>query len=987
MRRFLFPLLAATTLPAADLPAADLPPGPSTEIPASSQRPAVVTLPQSALQNPPSEIPHSLPPGFTLSLAAAPPLVTHPIMGCLDDQGRLFIGDAVGVNWNKAQLEKNPPNRVLLLEDTNADGSFDKSTIFADKMTFPQGACWLNGSLYVCSPPSLWKFTDTDGDGIADQREEIVTGFDYTGNAADVHGPKLHPNGRLYWCHGRKNHDIKQKDGTLVSKRLASGIWSCHPDGTDIQWHSLGCADNPTGLAFTSSGDLIGTVNLYYSNPRGDTLMHWLYRGVYERPDQMKAIEGLPRTLEKMPIIHNFGHVAVSGCTFWPSYRSANGSADTPVRPQQTGAAATSTANREPRTENLMVTHFNTQRLVRMELTPSGSTYTTTEHEFLKLNDPDIHLTDVITDPRDGSLLLLNTGGWFRIGCPSSLTAKPDLRGSIYRISLAKPKPPPTQTTYTTLTLESAIQNLQSQDPHTRRRAMEWINQTIPEDHPADKDLTAINEALSPLLGQDLDPPTEHSLISLSQKFYTVSYQDVKAAQNLTTLRHALLCFTPDDAASANLTAGIASDHLDSLDPDLAQVALRMVIAHPDADEWFTPKLQKWLTDEDLAPHQHTALQGYCTPLLAKPNTQALVTALLKHASEAAQNTAIEIIASQRGNLQNPDWLPPLENLLTSTPNPRLLDALKKLQSPRFDTKLQTLAKDSTQPLSLRLKALDTQKKLTLTPETFSLLLESLTGTQSSAAARIQAATMLAKAPLTPAQGLTLAPALATVGPVELKELLALIRKKKDPSQTTAFATALAKNPALISQQESIYRTTFSSAPPEIFETLIHPAYAKAEAATETKKRQLSSLAEKATTTGDPAKGRDLFAQGAGTCIACHKIGDLGRDIGPNLSHIGAIRTERDLLESILLPSATLARDYEAHLFETRDGQSHLGVIRSHTAEGLLIIDVAGQEKNLPHTQIIADTPLPTSLMPIGLDQTLPEPDLLHLTAYLRSLK
>nr|MDH4478210.1 hypothetical protein [Verrucomicrobiaceae bacterium] len=927
MRRLLFPLLAATALPAADLP-----PDPSTQIPASSQRPSVVTIPQSEIQNPKSEIPHSLPPGFTLSLAAAPPLVTHPIMGCLDDQGRLFIGDAVGVNWNKAQLEKNPPNRVLLLEDTNADGSFDKSTVFADKMTFPQGACWLNGSLYVCSPPSLWKLTDTNNDGIADQREEIVTGFDYTGNAADVHGPKLHPNGRLYWCHGRKNHDIKQKDGTLVSKRLASGIWSSNPDGTDIQWHSLGCADNPTGLAFTPEGDLIGTVNLYYSNPRGDTLMHWLYRGVYERPDQMKAIEGLPRTLEKMPIIHNFGHVAVSGCTFWPAYPSV---ADTPVRTQKTGAAANPTENREPRTQNLMVTHFNTQRLVRMELTPSGSTYTAIEHEFLKLNDPDIHLTDVIADPRDGSLLLLNTGGWFRSGCPSSLMAKPDLHGTIYRIKKIHSTPVVTATTqFTPLDLQSAIHHLQSQDPHTRRRAMEWINQNIPEDHPTDKDLIAINEALSPLLGQDLDAPTEHSLISLSQKFYTISYPDVKNAKDVRALRRALLCFTPDDAASANLTAGIASDHLDSLDSDLAQVALRMVITHPDADEWFTPKLQKWLTDEDLAPHQHTALRAYGTALLDKPNTQALVTALLKHASEAAQTTALEIIASQPGSLQNSDWLPHLEHLLTSTPTPRLLDALKKLQSPRFDTKLQALAKDSTQPLSVRLKALDTLKNLTLTPETFSLLLDSLTGPQNSAAARIQAASMLAKAPLTPEQFSTLAPAFAQVGPVELKELLSLARKSKDPAQLRTLATSLASNPALISQQESIYRTTFSSAPPEIFETLIHPAYAKAEAATEAKKRQLSSLAEKATTTGDPAKGRDLFAQGTGTCIACHKIGDLVRDIGPNLSPIGAIRTERDLLESILFPSNTLARDYEAHLFETRDGQSHLGVIRSHTAEG-----------------------------------------------------
>ncbi|HCN29602.1 MAG TPA: dehydrogenase, partial [Verrucomicrobiales bacterium] len=121
----------------------------------------------------------TLPEGFTLTLAAAAPLVTHPIMGCVDDRGRLFIGDAAGVNWNKAQLEANPPNRVLMLEDTDGDGVYEKSTVFADKMTFPQGACWHEGSLYVASPPGIWRLTDKDGDGIAEDRRQIVTGFDY----------------------------------------------------------------------------------------------------------------------------------------------------------------------------------------------------------------------------------------------------------------------------------------------------------------------------------------------------------------------------------------------------------------------------------------------------------------------------------------------------------------------------------------------------------------------------------------------------------------------------------------------------------------------------------------------------------------------------------------------------------------------------------------------------------------------------------------
>ncbi|GEP43261.1 PVC-type heme-binding CxxCH protein [Brevifollis gellanilyticus] len=950
--------------------AADLPADKSMEIPESGKRPVVITG-KSTLALPK----HDLPEGYTLELAAASPLVTHPIMGCLDDKGRLFVGDAVGVNWNKAQLEKNPPNRVLMLEDTDNDGAYDKSTVFADKMTFPQGACWLNGSLYVGSPPSLWKLTDTDNDGVADKREEIVTGFEYTGNAADIHGPFLNPtNGRLYWCHGRKGHKVLQKDGEMVDESMACGIWSCQPDGKDVQWHSLGCGDNPVEVDFTREGDVIGVQNLYFSQPRGDTLMHWLYGGVYERADQMKAISHLPRTLDTMPVMYNFGHVAVSGCCFWNTYAY--------------GKSAT--------TNHFMVTHFNTQRLVRMELTREGATYKATENEFLKLHNPDIHLTDVMEDPRDGSLLLFDTGGWFRIGCPASLMAKSDLLGAVYRI---KPKSPAMlavkgpKVTIAKADINAQIKALASTDMHARRRVLESLVLNPPEDwardEKADSTPEKLGEAVRRLMHEPLDPVLEHSVISAAQalNLLVVSLEDLQTEKDPTALRRMLVSFVPDDASSMNLCMEVAAKHLDSTDAALARVALRLVTEHPDADAGITPRLQKWLGEKTVSAARLHALEGYASALVAQPKTQQLVTAMLKHLSGEVRMTALQVLASSTSGAKNDAWLPVLDKQLTEAPTPLLLDAIKKLKTPHFDAALQSLAADTKRPLSIRLKALDAARNVKLTGDTFTMVKGVLADAASSAAAKIQAAGMIAAAPMTKEQVTELAPLFATLGPVELKTLLPLARKTKDAELGRTLASEIAKNPTIASQQESLYRTAFSDQPPEIFEGIIHPAYEKASEALELKKRQLSPLADKVGASGDVARGKAHFAAGKGTCIACHKIGEVGRAIGPDLSKIGAIRTERDLLESILFPSNTLARDYEAHIIETSDGQQTMGVIKSHTAEGLLVVDVAGQEKTVSHQSITGDTTLTMSLMPMGLDQTLPEAELLDLVAYLRSLR
>ena len=144
----------------------------------------------------------SLPEGFTIELVAGPPLVDRPITASFDEEGRLYVSDSSGTNDPSAKQLIDKPHRVVRLEDTDGDGKFDKSTVFADKLMFPEGTLWHDGSLYVAAPPSIWKLTDTDGDGVADQREEWFKGNTLTGCANDLHGPYLGPDGYLYWCKG-----------------------------------------------------------------------------------------------------------------------------------------------------------------------------------------------------------------------------------------------------------------------------------------------------------------------------------------------------------------------------------------------------------------------------------------------------------------------------------------------------------------------------------------------------------------------------------------------------------------------------------------------------------------------------------------------------------------------------------------------------------------------------------------------------------------
>ncbi|MCA9079795.1 MAG: dehydrogenase, partial [Planctomycetaceae bacterium] len=132
-----------------------------------------------------------IPAGFALELIAGSDLVERPIAASFDFEGNLYVTDSAGMSDRATEQIKTKPHRLRKLIDRDGDGIYDESVLFAEGLMFPEGCLWYEGSVYVAAPPEIWKLTDTDGDGKADQREVWFDGKTLTGCGNDLHGPYL----------------------------------------------------------------------------------------------------------------------------------------------------------------------------------------------------------------------------------------------------------------------------------------------------------------------------------------------------------------------------------------------------------------------------------------------------------------------------------------------------------------------------------------------------------------------------------------------------------------------------------------------------------------------------------------------------------------------------------------------------------------------------------------------------------------------------
>ncbi len=1002
----------------------------------------------------------TLPDGFEIERIANAPLVDRPIVGSFDERGRLYVADSSGSNAPvKKQLEERT-HRVVRLEDTDGDGRFDHQTVFADQMMFPEGTLWYDGSLYVSAPPSIWKLTDSDGDGVAESRVEWFQGKTLTGCANDLHGPYLGLDGWIYWCKGAFAEQTYERPGKSPFVTRAAHIFRRRPEGGLIEPVMTGGMDNPVDVTFTPEGERIFSTT-FLQNPGGgrrDGLIHAIYGGVYGKIHDV--IDSHPRTSsEVMPVLSHFGPAAPCGLTrfesdsFGPQYQNT-----------------------------LFTTLFNLRKVVRTTLTPKGATYASKDEDFLVSPDRDFHPTDVFEDA-DGSLVVIDTGGWYKLCCPTSQLSKPDVLGGIYRVRRkgATPivDPRGLKLAWTSLSIPELAEKLDDPRVAVRQRAIETLARrgidAIPtlrktlrsgasaqvkrnviwtatrvdgEDARAlvreaigDQD-ASIRHAAVHSASVRRDAAAESSLVKLledsSPAIKRVAAEALgrigdkgaipallKALREPAdrTLEHSLIYALIEIADPAATAAGLSSANhserrgalialdqmeggklqpeevvrdLSASDPALKETAAWILGRHPAWGTTLVGVFRDRLSRPEIAPQEAKDIASQLARFSANPSIEKLIgDQLLDPASTSSQRTILLQAMARSGLKATPlRWSEGLARILNSEDLPLIQCAVATARAlPPAKEAAGSLAKPLTAiaekdaiPADVRLDALASLPGGLgkVSPGLFAFLREQMQA-DHSVVTRRTAADVLAKSQLTPEQLTNLCDDVKTAGPLELDRLLSAFERSTDNALGSRLIASLKDSPGLSTFRAEALRPRLAKFG-ESVQREAEALYRTLNVDTAKQTARLESLLA-TISGGDARRGQAVFNSAKAACVSCHEIGYIGGHVGPDLTRIGEIRSERDLLEAIVFPSASFVRSFEPLAVATKDGKIHNGIPRRDIPEEILLATGPNEEVRIGREEIEDIRPGTVSVMPAGLDQQLTPDELADLIAFLKACR
>ncbi len=965
--------------------------------------------------------------GLQVTLVASEPQLRSLTNLDIDDRGRIWVCDVM--NYRKNAGSRPEGDRILILEDTTGDGVADSVKTFyqGTDIDSAMGICVLGNQVIVTATPTVWRFTDNDGDDIPDSKEAMFTQVGQPQHDHSAHSFLFGPDGKLYWNFGNTGQQVKDADGQTVidihgrpvvddGKPFYGGMpFRCNLDGTEFEVLAHNFRNN-WETTVDSFGSLWQSDNDDDGN-RGTRINFVMEHGNYGYRDELTGGTWQQDriTLEKeIPLRH--WHLNDPGVV--PNLL-------------QTGAGSPSgicfyEGRLLPRRYwNSMIHCEPGANIVRAYPTQvDGAGYTATIEPVLTgTTDKWFRPADVCTAP-DGSIFVTD---WYDPGVGGHRQEDID-RGRLFRIAPPGSKYNVPKFDYSTA--DGAADALRSPNMAARYNAWQALHAMGREAEPALKRLFVGDEphlrarALW-LLGKIESRGPHYVQTALADSDPNIRITGIRLAKQLGMSMSELgVQVANDDSPAVRRELAIALRYDES--PKMPELWATLAKQYDGKDRWYLEALG---IASDLRANECFAAWWAATD--GKWNTAAGRDIVWRVRADQAAPLLVDLIRDPKLPLEDTNRLfRSLEYHPASLRTEALKGLLELVDAPTASPRNDAVIVRSVQ----RMEGFDWNNnpgvqaaikrhlefhqgsaeflKLVkqFRPNDFEPALVTMTLTTKNDSEAVEAIRLLAETPNGPKQLRDLLQGQDVVAAQRVAELLGLLgngRSIRMLGDTVADAERaydvrsiavkglarnnvgaqmlleLATNMKLPADTRLLVGGLLARSSDEKVAKRAAELLPQPQQANQSPVPPLDDLVK---IQGDAVRGQELFRTKA-TCSNCHLVSGHGKQVGPDLSEIGSKLSREAMFTSILDPSAGISHNYESYSVLTDSGLVVTGVKVGETDDEIVIRTAEAIDRTLSKDEIDEIKKSEKSIMPDNLHQTIDQQGLVDVIEYLMTLQ